>query len=127
MAPAPQEAQGMSRLPRMAPRVTAMRPALSAPKDEAGRTAHRRKVNPWRAWYNTARWQRLRWSVLRRDLFMCQMCGRTEPDTSRLVADHKTPHRGSPDLFWSLDNLQALCASCHNSAKAKLEIRQGFR
>ena len=116
----------MSRLPRMAPRVTAMRPALSAPKDEAGRTAHRRKVNPWRAWYNTARWQRLRWSVLRRDLFMCQMCIRAEPDTSKLVADHKAPHRGDEALFWDASNIQCLCKPCHDRVKQREERHHGL-
>lgn len=111
----------MARLPRMAPWLTAQRPALAAPKDEAGRTRYRREVTPWRKWYDTARWKRLRWSVLLRDLFICQMCKRTEADTSQLVADHKIPHRGSPDLFWSYENLQCLCRSCHDRDKQSLE------
>ena len=117
----------MARLPRMAPRVTALRPTLAAPKDEAGRTAHRRKVNPWRSWYNLARWcsvpHGLRYQVLLRDLFMCQMCGRTEPDTSRLVADHKVPHRGDEALFWDASNIQCLCKPCHDRVK-QAEERQ---
>jgi len=111
----------MSRLPRMAPRVTAMRPTLASPKDEAGRTRYRREVTPWRKWYDTARWKRLRWSVLTRDLFICQMCKRAEPDTSQLVADHKIPHRGDAALFWNPDNIVCLCKSCHDGAKQALE------
>lgn len=72
---------------------------------------------PWRAWYKTARWQRLRWSVLVRDLFMCVRCKRVEADTSKLVADHKQPHRGDEHLFWDETNLQTLCKDCHDSVK----------
>lgn len=115
----------MARLPRMAPRLTASRPALAAPKDEAGRTRYRREVTPWRKWYDTARWKRLRWLVLTRDLFMCQMCKRAEADTSQLVADHKAPHRGDAALFWDAGNVWCLCKSCHDGAKQR-EERQGF-
>lgn len=72
-------------------------------------------------WYGTARWKRLRWSILLRDLFTCQMCGRIEPDTSKLVADHKRPHRGSEALFWLDTNLWTLCAPCHSGAKQREE------
>lgn len=72
---------------------------------------------PWSRWYKTARWQRLRWSVLVRDLFTCRTCKCIEVDTSRLVADHVEPHRGSALLFWDEANLQCLCKGCHDSAK----------
>ena len=115
----------MARLPRMTPRLAASRLVLAAPKDEAGRTRYRREVTPWRKWYDTARWKRLRWSVLLRDLFICQMCKRTEADTSKLVADHKVPHRGDPALFWDAEQVQCLCKSCHDSRK-QAEERKGF-
>jgi 5-methylcytosine-specific restriction enzyme A len=34
------------------------------------------------------------------------------------VADHITPVRLGGD-FWDINNLQGLCASCHNSKSAK--------
>lgn len=37
------------------------------------------------------------------------------------VVDHIVPHRGDEGLFWNPDNHQALCAQCHNSAKAREE------
>lgn len=121
----------MARLTSLPPRLVAIRPKLAAPKCEAKRTAYRRKINPWRGWYNLARWcaepHGLRWQTLVRDMFICQMCGRGEADTSKLVADHIKPHRGDPKLFWDIDNLQCLCRSCHDSDKAKLEWQQGFR
>lgn len=78
----------------------------------------------WRAWYKTARWQRLRWSVLVRDLFTCRMCKRLEPETSQLVADHIDRHNGDEAKFWNPDNLQCLCKACHDSAKQRIEARR---
>lgn len=77
----------------------------------------RLRSNPLRQLYGTARWQRLRWSVLVRDLFTCARCKLTHSDTARLVADHVTPHRGNLDLFWDETNLQCLCDRCHNTTK----------
>lgn len=76
-----------------------------------------RDALPWRRWYKTARWQRLRWSVLVRDLFTCRRCGLVEADTSKLVADHRTPHRGNEMLFWDQGNIQCLCKTCHDTVK----------
>ena len=81
------------------------------------RTRERDAALPWRAWAKTARWQKLRWSVLVRDLFTCQICRRIEADTALLVADHKRAHRGDERLFWNPDNLQCLCKSCHDTVK----------
>ncbi|MCD9825235.1 HNH endonuclease signature motif containing protein [Bradyrhizobium japonicum] len=43
---------------------------------------------------------------------------------SATVADHVKPHKGSEALFYDPDNLQSLCASCHNSAKQRMELGQ---
>lgn len=78
---------------------------------------------PWRRWYKTARWQALRLKIFVRDRFTCQMagCARIEGDTSKLVCDHKTPHRGDERLFWDEANLQTLCKPCHDSLKQAAE------
>ncbi len=93
------------------------------------RRRQRDRVQPWRAWYKTSRWQKLRMSVLLRDLFTCQMrgCGRIEADTSQLVADHKIPHHGDEALFWDENNLQCLCKPCHDKLKQKQERASRFR
>lgn len=88
-------------------------------KLDQSRTRDRR--HEWRAWYKTKAWRQLRWSILTRDLFTCQMCGVIEADTSKLVADHRKPHRGSEALFWDQGNLWCLCAACHNGAKQREE------
>ena len=113
----------MARLPTLKPKLTAPRTKLQAPKDEAGRTRYRKQASPWRAWYNTARWQKLRWQVLADALFTCAMCGKMEGQTRNLVCDHITPHRGDEVLFWDRAGLQCLCSACHNSAKQSMERR----
>jgi 5-methylcytosine-specific restriction endonuclease McrA len=99
-------------------------PALAfLPVDPAGAERQRNAFNPLRALYRTARWAKLRWETLTRDLFTCQMCGLgPQADTSKLVADHRRPHRGDLALFWDPENLETLCASpCHSKHKQKLE------
>jgi 5-methylcytosine-specific restriction protein A len=80
----------------------------------------RNQLAPWRSWYKTARWLKLRQVILLRDLYTCQMCGRM--GSTGMVVDHVKPHRGSERLFWSESNLQVLCASpCHSQHKQALE------
>ncbi|MGZ9812629.1 HNH endonuclease [Pseudoroseicyclus sp. H15] len=85
------------------------------------RDVEERRTNPLRHLYKTARWQRLRWKVLTRDLFTCRRCHKLEADTSLLVADHVIPHRGDEALFWDEGNLQCLCTTCHDGAKQREE------
>lgn len=66
---------------------------------------------------DSKRWQGLRWQALRRDGFRCVQCGAR----GRLEVDHIQPVRARPDLAYALDNLQALCVSCH-SRKTRLEL-----
>ncbi|AXQ93192.1 HNH endonuclease [Cereibacter sphaeroides] len=118
----------MARLKQAPGRLATMPSRLACspvPSTERERHRHRDETQPWRRWYKTARWQRLRWSVLVRDLFTCQRegCGRLEADTSLLVADHKIPHRGDEALFWDAANLQCLCKTCHDRDKQREERR----
>jgi 5-methylcytosine-specific restriction endonuclease McrA len=81
--------------------------------------SQRRVDPPWRKWYKTAQWKRLRQATFLRDLFTCQMpgCGRIEGKTSRLICDHVKPHRGDERKFFDPENLQTLCKPCHDTAK----------
>lgn len=88
----------------------------------------RQQPAPWKNWYKTARWERLRQVTFLHDLFTCRRCGRVEGNTSRLVCDHVRPHRGDARLFWQETNLQTLCKPCHDSDKqaeeqASLQMR----
>ena len=88
-------------------------------------TEERETFVEYRGWYKLARWKAvpngLRWRVLERDLFQCQICGKIDHDTSQLVADHKEPHRGDEGLFWSEANVWCLCKACHDGAKQRQE------
>lgn len=107
-------------------KVKQLKPMLQGLKPRVAvlRTDHdttRRQNQPWRKWYYTARWKRLRWQCFERDLFTCQFCERTDPNASRLEADHKIRHLGDPKLFWDINNLQCLCKSCHAKEKQREE------
>ncbi len=56
------------------------------------------------------RWRVVRLQALDRDGWACTSCGRR----GRLEVDHKTALEDGGDLY-DLDNLQALCRSCHFS------------
>ncbi|MBB4094096.1 HNH endonuclease [Ochrobactrum pecoris] len=110
------------KLKMMKPLVSTMKPRLGpTPGSQKSRDAHRVKVEPWRRWYRIARWQKLRMKIFTRDLFTCQMCGLLEPDTSKLVCDHREPHGGSETKFWDETNLQCLCKTCHDGEKQRLD------
>lgn len=85
-----------------------------------------RNASPWRGWYKTARWQKLRTEVLARDAYTCRACRRVcagkYPADDSPVIDHIQAHRGDERLFWLEPNLQVLCkAPCHDSHKQKQE------
>lgn len=113
----------MGRLKQLGPRIGALPPLFgAASRQEARRQFDRQRLEDqeWRRWYGLQRWKDLRWSVLVRDRFTCQMCGLLDGDTSQLVADHVEPHRGDPDKFWH-GPLQTLCKPCHDSTKQRIE------
>lgn len=104
-------------------------PPIHKPKGSETQAQRRQRFDtqrdkqPYRQWYKTKRWQSLRWSVLVRDNFTCQMCGKLEPNTSQLVADHTEPHRGDQAKFWG-GALKTLCKPCHDSLKQRQEANQ---
>jgi len=111
----------MARLPRLSSSVESLKPTIPvSAHDGPGRDQWRSRHQPWRAWYKTARWQRLRWSVLTRDLFTCQRCRRIESDTAQLVCDHVEPHRGDEKRFWD-GPFRTLCKPCHDRDKQREE------
>lgn len=118
----------MSRLKALAPTLTRLTPRiapLSREQQEQVRLAERDRNVEWRRWYKTARWQKLRFEVLTRDLWICKktgvlLVGKYPADDSAVV-DHITPHRGDPVLFWDPANLQSLSKAYHDSVKQRQE------
>ncbi|MBY6138538.1 HNH endonuclease [Leisingera daeponensis] len=110
------------------PRLQPARSRLAgAPVGERQRSQQRDAVHSWRAWYKTARWQKLRLQVLKRDGWTCQQTGELlvgkYPALNSPVVDHLKPHRGDPDLFWDPDNLQTVSKRYHDGEKQSMEKR----
>jgi 5-methylcytosine-specific restriction protein A len=68
----------------------------------------------YKAWYKTARWQRLRELQLGEHP-LCAFCKRIAN-----VCDHEQPHRGDEERFWA-GPFQSLCKPCHDSDKQRIE------
>lgn len=113
----------MGRLKMLKPAIGTLEPLLPTTtyRNERERSAARLARDPWRRWYSTARWKRLRIQVLTDAMFSCAHCKRLEGKTSLLVADHIRPHRGDASLFWDRANLQCLCKQCHDRHKQSIE------
>ena len=86
------------KLSNLKPSLSTLAPRLGyAPGDEKARDRQRRDTQPWRTWYKTARWERLRKQVLVRDLYTCQrtgelwMHGGEKPPVTRCAGRHRAP------------------------------------
>lgn len=82
----------------------------------------RRRLAPWRKWYGTARWRRIRAAQLAAEP-CCRMCAAADPPrvTPATVCDHVEPHRGDEARFFG-GPFQSLCGTCHNSDKHAAEL-----
>lgn len=69
--------------------------------------------------YGTQRWRRLAQHQLSLEP-LCRLCEAEGRLTPASVADHVSPHKGDEAAFWG-GELQSLCKSCHDSAKARQE------
>ncbi len=66
------------------------------------------------------RWKKLRRLILRSNPF-CGECLKAGHHIPAIEVDHIKPHHGSREDFYNIDNLKALCKSCH-SKKTRKEI-----
>jgi 5-methylcytosine-specific restriction enzyme A len=110
----------LPKLNSLKPRLGTLQPRLGSPLgDRKAQDRYRRDTQPWRSWYNTAEWQRLRDQVLKRDKWTCQRTGTlclgkgNEPDAP--VVNHKRPHRGDRALFFDIHNLEVVTKQVHDS------------
>lgn len=121
----------MARLTTLKPRLAAMpaRFTPAVPGDEIERNRKRDQLQSWRAWYKTARWQKLRAAVLMRDAYTCQRTGQVlggrHPAPDSPVVNHRIPHRGDPALFWDIGNLETVAKAVHDS-EIQREERAGW-
>jgi 5-methylcytosine-specific restriction endonuclease McrA len=120
----------LGRLTNLKPRLSSLPPRIGyAPGDEKARDKQRTATQHWRAWYKTARWEKLRQQVLIRDLYTCQrtgvLCIGKSPAPNSPVVNHKRPHRGDPFLFWDIDNLETVTKAVHDGLIQSEERRHG--
>lgn len=121
------------------PRIGAapVRIAPSVDGTEAARHRRRDAEQPWRAWYKTARWQRLKREVHARDGYVCQrtgtLCIGRYPAGNSPVGDHKVSPadvwRETGDLdavaacFWDPDNVETVSKDFHDGARQSEQRR----
>jgi 5-methylcytosine-specific restriction endonuclease McrA len=70
--------------------------------------------------YSTTRWQRLRTAHLSGEPY-CRYCKRAGRIVRATEVDHIVPIRENRDGAFDADNLQSLCAPCHNRVKQQEE------
>ena len=115
----------MARMKQLAPRGRTLKLRGAGAPASATPGRARDRIDTWRKWYNSSRWRSLRWDVLVAAHFTCARCQQAG-DSPDMVADHVRPHRGDRDLFFDRENLQCLCAHCHNSDKQREERAGGW-
>ena len=81
-----------------------------------------KESRPYKKLYNSSRWQRLRKQFLMKHP-LCVECKKRDRVTPATVVDHVIPHKGNEELFWSQENWQPLCKSCHDRKTAKEDGR----
>lgn len=91
-----------------------VRHALS--QESRRRTAERLRLSSRKRGYGS-RWEKLRRIILHQRP-LCVLCEKRGRITAATVVDHIVAHKGDSTLFWALDNLQPLCASCHSTKTA---------
>jgi 5-methylcytosine-specific restriction protein A len=109
----------MGKLKALPSRLSTLQPRIGfAPGDEKAADKARTVMAPWRAWYQTERWRKLRMEVFVRDGFVCQrsgvLCIGKYPAPNSPVANHKVPHKGDPALFWDISNLETVAKEVHD-------------
>lgn len=114
----------MAKLSNVKPMISAAPSMLPRATDAHGHSA---AFEPWRKWYGTARWQRLKRKVHERDGYVCQrsgvLCGGRGNDWNAPVANHIRAHRGDPVLFWDENNIETVTKQIHDSEIQREEAR----
>lgn len=82
-------------------------------------------MSQWHHLYNSRAWRKRRANLLASEP-TCRMCAKIGKITAATVADHIRPHRGDLERFWH-GELQPLCKTCHDGAKAAEEAGSGLR
>ena len=72
-----------------------------------------------KTFYNSREWLKVRKLVLIRDKYLCQHCFKLKKIKRAEMIDHIIPITINWKLRLTINNLQALCNSCHGAKTAK--------
>ena len=90
---------------------------MPAPLDRKQRNrehdAKRRTEQPWRKWYKLPAWQAARRAQLQAHP-LCERHLKRGQVIAATVVNHRTPHRGEWSLFIDPNNMESVCAPCHD-------------
>ena len=73
----------------------------------------------WKLFYASTAWRNVRAAVLTRDNGVCQTCYRAGRATRAVEVHHKIRRRLDDSLALDPDNLEAICAECHDRETAR--------
>lgn len=100
----------------MAKRVPTYQPMVMAKVRRAYEASPGRKAD--KLFYKSSSWRRCRESMLATSP-LCADCLAREILTPALPVHHIQERKDRPDLAYEPDNLQALCAACHNAKRTR--------
>lgn len=88
---------------------------------EADRLQKMEQTRLERDFFNSPKWNALRYRILRRYGFACMCCGATSRTGAVIQVDHIKPRSKYPHLALNEDNLQVLCKPC-NDGKSNIYL-----
>ncbi len=91
--------------------------SAQSPAAAAAEYKRRPKYVEAHAFYNSARWRKLRAQILRR-LPLCTDCEKLGRVTLATEVHHVEGRRENPSLAYAPENLTGCCKSCHNGRRA---------
>lgn len=89
------------------------------------------EAREYRKLYSDPRWsgpRGIRKQAFLRDLYTCQRCGCIVIEGNRhhpraAVANHKKAHKGDPELFFDIENVETVCKADHDTLIQREEAR----
>lgn len=75
--------------------------------------------------YTSKKWLRKRKEILKRDGYRCQECSRYGRHVDANIVHHIKHTDEYPELAYVNENLQSLCAECHNKKHPEKAKRIG--
>lgn len=100
-------------------------PGFKGAKITKREAAAKQRQKPWWRWYNSPRWRKLRAIILAANPY-CARCEAEGIVTPADTVNHRIRHEGNEELFWDMENLEAVCKS-HHSRDIQREEAQAAR